>query len=192
MSKIENVMDRTDVICVTLAKSNDVEFRSSLLRLLPNCADAKALATLKAALKDNDPAVRETAVRTLTDWPDNSAWDALTEIRRQGEKELFRTLALRGLVRLAAKQNAAADATSMDRYRQLFADAQNDDERKLVLSALAGAVHPDALQLALPLLSDSAVRPEAELAVKKISTAIKDKYPQQAKDALQRLKAAKP
>ncbi|MDD4869288.1 MAG: HEAT repeat domain-containing protein [Kiritimatiellae bacterium] len=192
MTKIENPVDRTDVICATLAKSNDIAFRSSLLRLLPTCADARALATLKAALKDNDSNIRETAVRTLTEWPDDNVWDALTGIRRQAEKELFRTLALRGMVRLAAKQNAAADAKSMDRYRQLFADAQNDDERKLVLSALAGAVHPDALQLALSLLSNSAVRAEAELAVKKIAAAIKDKNPQAAQDALKKLKTVKP
>lgn len=191
MAKVKNVATCTDIICATLARSNG-EFRNSLIRLLPNCADAKALATLKAALKDSDLGVRETAVRTLTEWPDNSAWDALTEIRRQAEKDLFRTLALRGLVRLAAKQNMPADANSMDRYRQLFADAQNDDERKLVLSALAGSVHPDALQLAVPLLSNSAVRAEAELAVKKIATAIKDKHPQAAQDALKQLKAVKP
>ncbi|OGV70729.1 MAG: hypothetical protein A2283_16530 [Lentisphaerae bacterium RIFOXYA12_FULL_48_11] len=188
MARIENISSRTDVVCAALDKSSNNESRCLLLRLLLNCADAKALAILKAALKDNNPDVRETAVRTLTNWPDNSAWDTLIEIRRQPEKELFGTLALRGLVRLAAKQNVAADKDSMDRYRQLFANAQNDDERKLVLSALAGAVHPDALQLALPLLSNSAVSAEAKMAVKKIAEAIKDKHPQIAQDALQKAK----
>ncbi|MDD4871736.1 MAG: HEAT repeat domain-containing protein [Kiritimatiellae bacterium] len=192
MARIENISSRTDVVCAALDKNSNNESRCMLLRLLLNCADAKALATLKAALKDSNPDVRETAIRTLTDWPDNSAWDTLIEIRKQAEKDLFRTLALRGLVRLATKQNATADTGSMDRYRQLFANVQNDDERKLVLSALAGAVHPDALQLALPLLSNSAVRAEAELAVKKIAAAIKDKNPQAAQDALKKLKTTKP
>ena len=192
MARIENISSRADVVCAALDKSRDNESRCLLLRLLLNCSDTKALATLKTALKDSDSAVRETAVRTLMDWPDNSVWDTLIEIRRQAEKESFRTLALRGLVRLATKQNTAADVNSMGRYRQLFADAQNDDERKLVLSALAGAAHPDALQLALPLLSNSAVHTEAELAVKKIAEAIKDKHPQAAQDALKQLKTVKP
>ena len=101
----------------------------------------------------------------------------------QPETESQRGLALRGLVRLAAEENAHADARQVERYMQLLAKARGDSDLKLILGALAGASRPEALQLVVPLLSNSGVRPEAELAVKQIAASIKSQYPAAAKAA---------
>jgi hypothetical protein len=58
---------------------------------------------------------------------------------------------------------------------------------RLILGALGGAAHPEALQLALPLLENTGVRAEAEVAVRKIAEAIKAQHPQATEAALKRL-----
>lgn len=192
MAKISDPARRSEVLGGALAKATDVEVRCSLLRLMPNCGCGDALAVLTVALKDSDTRVRETAVRALADWPDTLVWDTLLGVWRQPEKEAYGTLAMRGLVRLADGGNAKVDAALIDRYRQLFDGARRDDERKLVLGALAGAASPEALQLALAQLPNKAVRAETAAAVQKIAAAIRAKHPQVAQDALRQLKTAKP
>ncbi len=189
LSRIADASRRAALVCAALDRAPPVEGRNSLLGLLPACGGPKALAALKTAVGDSDARVRAAAVRALADWPDASAWDDLAGVYRQPENESLRAVALRGLVRLATEENAHPDAALIDRYRQLLAAAQGDGELKLVLGALGGAAHPDALQLALPLLANAGVRAEAEAAVKKIAEAIKAQHPQAAAEALQQLTA---
>jgi HEAT repeat protein len=192
LAKIADVARRSETVRATLAKSSDAEARCSLLRLLPSAADASALAVLEAGCGDKEPRIRDAAVRALAAWPDATGWNALLAVVRRPESDTHRALALRAMVRLAADLNAKPDAGLIERYRQLLSGARGDDDRKLILGALAGAAHPDALQLALPLLSSSGVRAEAELAVKKIAASVRAQHPQAAQAALERLKQAKP
>jgi len=192
MAKIADVARRSETVRATFAKTADIEARCSLLRLLPGAADASALAALKAASADKEPRIRDAAVRGLAAWPDATAWNALLAVLRRPESDAHRTVALRALVRLAGDLNAKPDAALVERYRELLSGARGDGELKLILSALAGVAHPDALQLALPLLSNPGVRAEAELAVKKVAASVRAQHPQAARAALERLKQAKP
>jgi hypothetical protein len=117
------------------------------------------------------------------------AWDALAGIYRQPGSEVVRGLALRGLLRLAAEENAHPSAKLEDHYRLLLTGVHSDSDLRLILGALGGAAWPGALELALPLLSNPSVRPEAEAAVKKIAEAIKAQHPQAAQAALNRLQS---
>jgi HEAT repeat protein len=163
------------------------ENRISLINLLSGCADADALVLAKAALTDPDLEVRTAAVSVLGDWPDPSAWEALLQIYGSPETESSRGIALRGLVRLAGEGNAQAGGQVLQRYMQLLSGAKADADLKLILGALGGVARPEALQLVLPLLTNSAVRAEAEVAVRKIAESIKAQHPEAAKDALARL-----
>ncbi len=173
LAKVEDSDRRSEFVLQAISRKTDTDTRCSLMGLLPICGGPQALAALQAARKNQDAAIRDAALRALADWPDASAWDTLAESYRQPESESYRVLALGALVRLAGEENARADAKLIERYRQLLAGARSDDDRKLILSALSGAAHPEALPLALPLVSNAAVRAEAELAVKKISEAVK-------------------
>ncbi|MFZ2640756.1 MAG: hypothetical protein WA117_07185, partial [Verrucomicrobiia bacterium] len=191
MQKMADTGRRTDAVMARMAKCSDLEGRCSLLRLLPSAGDAKALTELKAACADKEARIRAAAVRSLATWPDVAAWDMLMSVCRQPETDTLRVIALRGLVRLAGNLNAKPDAALIDRYRQLLAVARNADDRKLILGALAGVAHPDALKLVLPLLSNPNIRAETELAVRKIAAAVKAQHPEAARDALQRLQPPK-
>jgi len=178
---------RSAAVREALANARDADSRCALIRLLPACGDAQALAALNAAASDADARQRDAAVRALAEWPDISAWNELIAIWQKPDIDTHGPLALRGLVRLAGDANARPDAKLVECYRQLLNGVRGDDELKLVLGALGGAAHPDVLKLALPLLEKPGVRAESEVAVRKIAEAIKDKNPEAAKQALERL-----
>lgn len=72
-------------------------------------------------------------------------------------------------------------------YRALIAGARGAADLKLILGALGGYGQPEALALALPLLSNPEVRPEAIMAVRRIAEATKAQNPGLAEEALKRL-----
>jgi hypothetical protein len=192
LSRINDSARRSSIVQQALDRAGNGEGRISLLRLLPSCGDDASLKKLQAAVAEPDARVHEAAVRALAEWPNGMAWDALTAAARSSESEPLRGVAMHGLARLAEEANAQPDAKLMERYRQLVADARGESELKMVLSSLAGAADPDALDIALPLLDNSAVHAEAVLAVKKIAESIKAKHPELAQKALKQIDGAKP
>lgn len=164
-----------------------LEGQRRFLPLLAGCPDADGLAVVAAAAQEANAQTRNLGLRTLADWPEATAWIPLAELYGQASSETERVLALRGLARLLGEQNAKPDAQLIARYREILASAKGDNDRKLVLGALAGCAHPDALALAVEQLANPGVRAEAGLAVKNIAGLIKAQHPQAAEAALQKL-----
>jgi len=187
LSRIPSASQRSGLVQQALAKATTVQARNSLVGLLPNCGDAEALSLLKSLASDPEPAVSEHAIRTLAEWPDIAAWDALLAQYFRPRSETLHGVALRGLVRLLGEANGQPDAQLVEHYKQLIAGAKTASDLKLILGALSGTAHPDTLALALPMLSNPAVRPEAQAAIRRIAEAIKAEHPQAAQQALDHL-----
>jgi HEAT repeat protein len=164
------------------------EARCSALRMFRFCSGPKALRHVREATLDSDPIILEAAVRALADWPDASAWDSLIAIHTQPVKPSYGVLAWRGLVRMTQDDNKQPNPATLGRYRQLLAEARNDDERRRVLGALGSCDHVAALDLAVAQLATPNLRAEAELALKNIAELVKKHHPKEAKAALQKLK----
>ena len=160
---------------------------SQALIRIADGGDSAALAALQAAVAGGAAPVRETALRTLAAWRGVAAWDTLAGVFLETGNSAQHALALRGLVRIAGEGNAHPDAALIERYRTLLAGARRDEDRKLILSVLAGVGHPDALALALPLLEVPGVRGEAAGAVQRMAAAIQTTHPDAARSALQKL-----
>ena len=171
-----------------LGSATSFEVRSSALRLYRYCSDAKALEAVKEIMSDKEAKVREAAVRTLFDWSDCGAWDAVVAVFEKPEKPAFGVLAWRSLIRLAQNANKEPNDALVGRYRQLLALARNDADRSAVMGALAGCGHVGALDLAVQQLSVPTIRSDAETAVKSIAELIRKKHPQEVKVALKKLK----
>jgi len=191
LQKTPDAAKRTEVVLAALEAGNVVATRCSLLRLLPVCGGQKAFAALEKASQDAQPRIRDTAIESIAAWPDATAWNTLAGLFQKPANDSQRTLALRGLVRLAGDENARPTPALFEHYRLILAGVRTDDERKLFLSALTVAAQPEALELVLPMLEIPGVRAEASLAVKKIANDIKAQHPQAAADALKILEAAK-
>jgi HEAT repeat protein len=185
--RVGNPGRRSTLVRAALGWAQSVDSRIAVLGLLPACGDAAALTALKAAAAAPDFRVRDAAVGALADWPDASAWDALAGIYSKPATESVRGLALRGMVRLVGEENAHPSAKLVEHYRLLLNGAHGDADLRLILGALGDAAQPGALELALPLLANTRVRAEAEVAVKKIAEAIKGQDPKAAQEALKRV-----
>jgi HEAT repeat protein len=181
--QVESVDRRWGLLQSHLDQAGDLETHLSLLRLLPHAPVSGARATLETAVLESNPQIADTALRALADWPDLAAWESLARVYHGETAEAHRMLALRGLVRLARDAGAHPDTSLITRYRELFDGVRRDEDRKLILGALGGVAHPDALSLALSQLERPAVRPEAQLAVRQIADSIKEQHPDAAQAA---------
>ncbi|MCX5654540.1 MAG: HEAT repeat domain-containing protein, partial [Planctomycetota bacterium] len=161
--------------------------RVSLIKALGKLGGPKALAAVKAALKDSDEAVHEAAVRSLADWPDMAAAPDLLAIAKTDAKEANQVLALRGYLRLAAlPERTTEERISM--CREALAVTKREDVKRLILGVLAEVNLPQALAMAMPMLEDNALKNEAAVAVVKIAKSLGNNVPAEAKPALEAAK----
>jgi len=175
LAKVPNISTRSTTLRTLLSQTSDRETRGTLLRLLIQAPDAEAFAVIDKACRDADARIADAALRTLAEWPNLVAWQPLMACygATNAPYQAYHVIALRGLVRLAGEENAKPNETLLAGYRQLLSGAQNDEDRKLILGSLSGVAHPEALRLAKELLKIEGIRPEAELAVKRIESALK-------------------
>jgi len=177
-----------DLICERLQKATDTETRVSLINLLPVCGGQKALEMAKSAYSSADSKIKEAGIRAISEWQDMSVWDTLVNIYENPPSESYRVLALRGLTRLLSEENIRPDASLVSKYQKLFNGAKNINDKKLILGAMSGCNHPEALYLALEKINEPEIKSEVVAAVKKIATAIQQKYPREAAEALEKIK----
>jgi HEAT repeat protein len=166
--------------------------RCSLLRVLGGIGSEKGFAEVRRALKDVRGEVRDAAVRTLADWPlggrpDATAASTLLEIFQTTSNQTHRALALRGCVRqLSDTELVSADTLNI--AGELMKGADTSEEKKLVLACLATSGNPGAIEIIEPLLDDSSVKAEAELAMLAVARNMTGANPEPARQAAQRLR----
>ncbi len=162
------------------------DVRSSILRVLSRIPAKASIESLRAAAKDSDAAVADTAIRGLADWPEPIAMADLLTIARETKNQTHKVLALCGFVRLASLPgNAPQQVVSL--YADAMKLADRPDDRKLLLGGLIDIKHPAAMELAASCLSDAAVEVEAATAVVRIAKAIRPTHPDAAAAAVQKV-----
>ena len=148
--------------------------RIALLQVSAFFADPGLRAVFSAAIKDPDAQVSNAAVRAICNTRDVELMPALLEQARNAGESSLRGLAFDGYVRLA-RDSELSKAPAPDRVALLkpaLALATRPEEKRLVLAALAGVPHSEALALAEQACADAAVRAEAEIAWLQIAKAL--------------------
>lgn len=158
---------------------------AAALGVLVGVGGPEALAAVTKSLASDQPAVRDAAVRALAKWADASALDGLVRLTETTTNETHRALALRGALRLAA---TAGDPAAL--LAKLEPQIRGADEKKLLLSALAGLPSLASLDKAAALLADKEVATESALAVVAISRTLSAAQPQRVSEALARVLGA--
>ncbi|MBN1846551.1 MAG: HEAT repeat domain-containing protein [Sedimentisphaerales bacterium] len=169
--RIENQSDQTPLLRGAFDSTRDSQARCSLLRVLKAIGDRQAFDLVRNAIQDQDAAVRDTALRTLADWPDEMALDALLAIYRETAEQTPRVMVLRGIVRLL-NQTQRPTTETVQTCDLLLQRARDAGETKLVLACLAKVADPAALKLVEPCLERPDVQAEAQLAALQIAGAI--------------------
>ena len=186
---VGNVADRDAAAAPILAVLPKAQGkpRAVLLAVLGKIPTEKALAALRTALNDPDEDAQDAAVRALAAWPDARPMADLLEVARTAKSPVHKVLALRGFVDMAAMpaQRPVADTARL--FAEAMTLAQRPDDKKMVLAALAGVHHPDALATALPCCADPALEAEAVAAALSIAKAVRKTHRKEAVAAAEQI-----
>ena len=154
---------RADPIIKALVAATGSQ-RVDLIRILPRLGGTQALAAVRADIQNPDPLVRAVAVHSLSLWPSLDALEGLLSVLKQSEDRKLHYLAVQGLSRLSGDPGlAAADRSGL--LKDVWAEAADPGEKKLVLQALSRSRSPESLTLAASALDDPELRELAAEAV---------------------------
>jgi len=161
----------------------------SLLNILAALGGRRSLEVLRGELKAADGEVAAAALRILTDWPDASPWDDLAAFALAAPEGRAKTLALRGVIKLAPQ---AKDRPIEERVQWLtrLLPAAGLQERKALLGALAELPSVSALQAATTLLTSPELADESALAILNLVDQIGHEHSAEARKALDALQAS--
>ena len=163
--------------------------KAGLIRLLRAVAGPEALAAVTEAAADPDPAVRDTAIRALCDWPSPDALPALDALLANPPEPKVKVLALRARLRLIALQTIDP-AQKLSGVLDALARAERVEEKRLALAALGAIPTPEALAAAAAHLDNEALREEACQAVIDIATVLPAAAAPDRRETLARVAAA--
>ncbi len=159
-----------DAICGALGGARG-EAKLALLRTLRTAAGPKALQTVQSAASDNDAQVKDTALRVLCEWPTTDALPLVAELVKSPPSKTIKVLALRGFVRLVPQQDAP-DAQKLASLQDAMAQAERNEEKRLVLSALGNVPSSGSLAVVTAHFEDPVLKEEACLAAVAIAEKI--------------------
>jgi HEAT repeat protein len=165
------------------------EDRIALLDLLGQLGGDRALAALTAAAKDSDPEVRLSAVRALAEWPDARPMALLLATVKENPSARLRAVAMRGYLRCLGLPGGPDAARASELYVEALGLATSPDEKRLVLSGMATVGSPRLLDMAVSLTADPELRSEAEQAAYSICHLTAGAWPDETRQALQKLAA---
>jgi HEAT repeat protein len=134
--------------------------KCALLRSLSAVGGSRALKSVRDAVADPAAEVHTAAIRALAGWSSAEAGPDLLELARTAENPTDKMLCLRGYMGFASHADVP-EPQRLEMCRQAASLVQRDDEKKLLLSALADINSPGALALIQPFLGDSSIREEA-------------------------------
>jgi hypothetical protein len=142
-------------------------------------------------LQHASPDVRAAAARALADWGDASPCAALLTACALEKDERLAVLCLRSALTLLQRHGAtlsAADAEPL--CVQAAALPRRDEERQLLLEAVAASPCPAALDIVVKALATAALAPTAEAALLTLAPALWPEAPLAVQAALQQVAGA--
>jgi HEAT repeat protein len=161
-----------------------------LLEILGDVGGTKALATLAAAAKSNDPQLQDTGSRLLGKWNSVDAAPVLLDLAKTAPEAKYQIRALRGYIGLARKF-AMPDQQRVEMCQKALDASRQSAEQKLVLDVLALYPSKEALTLAIKVMQVPALKDEATQATLVIAQKLGGKVDvseQLAKAGLERVK----
>ena len=159
----------------------------TLLNVLGRIGGQQSLVAVRAAAQDQDPKVRDAALRALAEWPDATAAADLLGVVKTSTNQTHQVLAFRAYVRVCRLRTARPAAETASLLAAGLAVAKRPDQKREALGGLAEVRDLLALQTVEPYLDDPSVKEEAASAAVRISRDICDKNPAAVKAAMEKV-----
>lgn len=190
IQRMEDQNSAVGVLSETLLKGNLTPAqKATLVTLLSACPTPESLDRIVGLQNESLPALKDAVVSALASWPDSTAWKPLLNVFEASDTPAHRSQALRALLEIQMEENPKATADLALRYAALLKAANSNEEKKMILAALAQTAHPDTLALALSQLDNPAIAADARGAAERIAASLKTTHPEEANKALEILKA---
>lgn len=167
----------------------DVQAKCTLLRVLRVTGGSDALQAVRAAAKDTNAQIQETAIRVLCEWPSAEAAPDLLEMAKSLPNVSQKTAALRGYIGLV-RDESLSTSEKLAMCKEAAALIQRNEEKKLLLGVLGQVPSVEALAMAMAHLDDPATKDEASFAAVAISEKIVGQNPDEVVDALRKVMRA--
>jgi HEAT repeat protein len=145
-----------------------------LFEILAMLGGKEALGTVSLSAASGNEEVKDAAIRALANWPDFPAAKALLVIAYDPHvKGVHCVLAVQAVARLVKSADKEPVAARVDAVLAAMKAAPRDEEKKLLLSALASVPDKRAGEAIRPYLSDPKFQKEAGLAAMTLAEALR-------------------
>jgi HEAT repeat protein len=152
----------------------------AMMRVLGAAGTAKALAAVVANTTSANTDVRDAAVHALADWRAKEGAAPLLEVARSSDNAAHKVLAVRGAVRLTAKDMSPEERMKV--LPEALKLATRPEEKREAIAALSRIQTVESLQAVAPCLDDDAVKEEAAMAVVQIAEPLAKTRPDAVRD----------
>jgi arabinoxylan arabinofuranohydrolase len=169
--KFSNSENPVNQLLKAVKQDHETAVEASLIRVMGMIGHDAALTTLYRYIEDENPEIREAAIVALGGWPRGTPARVLASLAAdksatRGE----RILALQGFINLIPRQARSSDDQLIADFEKAIGLAARLQEKRLILSQLALFRNEGALSLAQQLAEETALKPDVEIAIKKIQT----------------------
>ncbi len=157
-----------------LAQSRDAAVRTIALHALASIGGAEALSAVKTAINDQDAAVQDEAVRTLSNWPNTWPDDAgvaepLLALAKSGKKVSHQVQGLRGYLQYIQEDKKLTNPEKLGKINELLPLIKRPEEKQLAIAVLSTVATSQVLEPLMTFAKDGAVAEEACLAIVKVA-----------------------
>ncbi|OGV65086.1 MAG: hypothetical protein A2283_20870 [Lentisphaerae bacterium RIFOXYA12_FULL_48_11] len=136
------------------------ESKSALLRVLRTVGGAAALKVVRGCVGDSNKDVHKAAVRVLSEWKTVDVIPVLQELARNSTEQLDKILSLRGCLGMVSKKEVPPKE-KLSICKDVASLIQRDEEKKMLMGALAGIGNAESLNMITAYLDEPNVRRDA-------------------------------
>jgi hypothetical protein len=176
---------------IALAKTATPQQMASLFEVLALLGGNESLAVLSSSADSSNAEVKDAAIRALANWPDFSATTALLSIASDpNTSRVHNVLVVQAIARLVKSSDKEPAALRVTTAVGAMHAATRDEEKKLMLTALASVPDRSAGEAIKPFLSTANYQQEAGLAAMTLAETLRKTDKPAARDLAEAVKQA--
>ncbi|MCJ7681113.1 MAG: HEAT repeat domain-containing protein, partial [Candidatus Aminicenantes bacterium] len=161
-----------DLVAERFSLAEKTGDRETLLAVLGKIGDDSKLPLLRQVMRDGESVLKETAVRALCEWPNDTPFFDVMAVAETPGNPTQRVLAIRGAIRMIGLNPYRSPKGAVLQLKRCLEWADRSEEKIAVLGILPIFASPEGLDLAQSLENDPQVGKEATLAAEKIRKAL--------------------
>ncbi|MFW6139828.1 MAG: HEAT repeat domain-containing protein [Acidobacteriota bacterium] len=173
--KIQNPLERGDMVIKALPEAKDPLSRTSMYLLLGRIGDDSTLPVLRKGLSDPNEIIQDAVVRAFSSWPTPTASDDVLHLAHATDKPDHQILCLRSYIKMIEMEPYRKPEAAVQSLETALNLAQRNSEKIMILGVLPKFPCDQAAELAQRLTQNKDIQQEAKKALSLIKEKMKNK-----------------